>query len=111
MSKHSRKSPPLANNVEGATGHVDITNMWHDHFKGLLNCVDNITHREYVLDSIGDMPTQYDLFTPVEIKSAIESLKGNKASGTDNVFAERKFTFCLASVLMLAWCMVVYQAQ
>ena len=88
VSKHSRKSPPLANNVEGATGHVDITNMWHDHFKGLLNCVDNITHREYVLDSIGDMPTQYDLFTPVEIKSAIESLKGNKASGTDNVFAE-----------------------
>ena len=88
MSKHSRKSPPLANNVEGATGHVDITNMWHDQFKGLLNCVDNITHREYLLDSIGDMPTQYDLFTPVEIKSAIESLKGNKASGTDNVFAE-----------------------
>ena len=49
VSKHSRKSPPLANNVEGVTGHVDITNMWHDHFKGLLNCVDNITHRKYVL--------------------------------------------------------------
>ena len=52
VSKHSWKSPPLANNVEGATGHVDITNMWHDHIKGLLNCVDNITHRKYVLDSI-----------------------------------------------------------
>ena len=50
VSKHSRKSPPLANNVEGATGHVDITNMWYDHFKGLLNCIDNITHRKYVLD-------------------------------------------------------------
>ena len=46
------------------------------------------THRQYVLDSIGNMPMQYDLFTPVEIKSAIEGLKGNKASGTDNVFAE-----------------------
>ena len=31
---------------------------------------------------------QYDLFTLVEIKSAIEGLKGNKASGTDSVFAE-----------------------
>ena len=31
---------------------------------------------------------QYDLFTPAEIKSAIEGLKGNKASGTDSVFAE-----------------------
>ena len=87
-SKHSRKSPPLANNVEGATGQVDITNMWYDHFKGLLNCVDNSTHRQYVLDSIGNMPMQYDLFTPVEIKSAIEGMKGNKAYGTDNVFAE-----------------------
>ena len=88
MSKHSRKSPPLANNVEGATGHVDISKMWYDHFKGLLNCIDNITHRKYVLDSIGNMPMQYDLFTPAEIKSAIEGLKGNKASGTDSVFAE-----------------------
>ena len=79
---HSRKSPPLANNVEEATGHVDITNMWYDHFKGLLNCIDNITHRKYVLDSIGNMPMQY------EIKSAIEGLKGSKASGTDSVFAE-----------------------
>ena len=89
VSKHSRKSPPLANNVEGATGHVDITNiMWYEHFKGLLNCVDNITHRKHVLDSIGNMSMQYDLFTPVEIKSATEGLKGNKASGTDNVFAK-----------------------
>ena len=31
---------------------------------------------------------RYDLFTPVEIKSVIEGLKDNKASGTDNVFAE-----------------------
>ena len=83
-----QKSPPLANNVKGATGHVDITNMWYDHFKGLLNCIDNITHRKYVLDSIGNMPMQYDLFTPAEIKSAIEGLKGNKASGTDSLFAE-----------------------
>ena len=82
VSKHSRKSPPLANNVEGATGHVDITN-WYDHFNGLLNCIDNITHRKYVLDSIGNMPMQYDLFTPAEIKSAIEGLKGNKASGRE----------------------------
>ena len=88
MSKHSRKAPPHANNVGGATGHVYITNMWYDHFKGLLNCVDNITHRKYVLDSIGNMPMHYKLFTPVELKSAIEGLKGNKASGTDNVFAE-----------------------
>ena len=74
--------------MEGATGHVDITNMWYDHFKGLLNCIDNITHRKYVLDSIGNMPMQYDLFTPAEIKSAIEGMKGNKASGTDSEFAE-----------------------
>ena len=64
MSKHSRKSPPLANNVEGATGHVDITNMWYDHFNGLLNCIDNITHRKYVLDQAratfyGRGPHQY----------------------------------------------------
>ena len=88
VSQHSRKSPPFANNVEGATGHVDITIMWYDHFKGLLNCIDNITHRKYVPDSIGNMPMQYDLFTLVETKSAIEGLKGNKASGTDSVFAE-----------------------
>ena len=31
---------------------------------------------------------QYDLFIPAEMKSAIEGLKGNKASGTDSVFAE-----------------------
>ena len=88
VSKHSRKLPPLANNVEGTTGHVDITNMWYDHFKSFLNCIDNITHRKYVLDSIGNMPMQYDWFTPAEIKSAIEGMKGNKASGTDSVFAE-----------------------
>ena len=88
MFKHSRKSPLLANNVEGATGHVEITNIWHDNFKGMLNCIDNITHRKYVLDSIGNMPMQYDWFTPVEIKSVIEDLKGNKASGNDNVFAK-----------------------
>ena len=41
-----------------------------------------------MLHSIGNMSMQYDLFSPVEIKSAIEGLKGNKASGTDNVFAE-----------------------
>ena len=82
------KHHPLPTTWKGLLVTLDITNMWHDHFKGLLNCVDNITHRKYVLDSIGNMPAQYDLFTPVEIKSAIEGLKGNKASGTNNVFAE-----------------------
>ena len=67
-----------------------------------------------MLHSIGNMPVQYDWFSPVEIKSAIEGLKGNKASGTDNVFAEqqeRNFTYCqcLALVLKPAWYMVFYQ--
>ena len=91
VSKHSRKSLPITNNVEGATGHVDIINMCYDNVKGLLDCVDNITHIKYVQDSIGNMPMHYDLFTPVEIKSAIEGLKGNKASGTDSVFAKHHF--------------------
>ena len=32
VSKHSRKSPPLANNVEGATGHVEIVMFCDEHY-------------------------------------------------------------------------------
>ena len=63
-----------------------------------------------MLDSIGNMPMQYDLFTPVEIKSAIEGMKGNKASGNDNVFAEHlKYAGAIIHVLLSIWfnaCMV-----
>ena len=69
---------PLANHVKRATGHADITTMWHDNFKGLFNCADNITHIKYVLDSIGNVPMQCDLYTSVEIKSAIDGLKSHK---------------------------------
>ena len=46
---------------------------------------------------------QYDLFTPVEIKSAIEGLKDNKASGTDNVFAEHLKYAVLSENSRTAW--------
>ena len=92
---------PLPTTWKGPRGHVDITTMWYDNFKGLLNCIDNITHRKYVPDSVGNMPMQHDLFTLVETKSAIEGLKGNKASGTDSVFAEHlKYTGAKIHVLL-----------
>ena len=48
----------------------------------------NNSQRRCNVDAYDTKTTNVLLFTPVEIKSAIESLKGNKASGTDNVFAE-----------------------
>ena len=46
VDTQSTNKLPLANTVGGATGHNDIANMWHNHFRVLFSSVKSDTNKE-----------------------------------------------------------------
>ena len=89
VSKHYNKAISLATTVGGATNPDDITNIWKDHFEGLLNSAkpnSSTNHVNSVLANISgcDQIT----VTPQMVSSAIQKLKTGKSCGNDGLAAE-----------------------
>ena len=46
---------PLASTVNGASGVVNITQMWSEHFSNLLNSSSDMSRRDFVLAEISKL--------------------------------------------------------
>ena len=78
---------PLASTVNGVSGNQNIANMWHAHYKKLLNTSKSTIHKPVVLrklESVSSDNFAYGLiFSPHDIQKSIKSLKKGKSAGKD----------------------------
>ena len=88
MSKQNRRCILPADTVGGATGRESIASMWKNHYANLFNCVDTVSDKESVLDTISRVANVHDALCSDDVKSSIKYLIANKACGLDNMFAE-----------------------
>jgi exonuclease III len=85
----NNKNLPLATSINGITGEENISEMWSQHYSGILNCVNNISrkgHVQSVLHSIDS--TDRFIITPNDIAMAIRNLKRGKSVGFDLLASE-----------------------
>ena len=103
IKKHTSCEASIASTVNGISGQVNIADMWHDHFKNLLNSSQCISNKPYVLDAINSINNNNYLnrITPGEILDAFNNLKLGKSPGLDGLYAEHfKFASDKLSVLL-----------
>ena len=83
----NKTAVPLANTVDGKTGHQEILKMWKDHFQTIFNCVENSKHTYSGTEK--DMPYNKEcVISLFEVENAIKNLKQNKSCGKDELYAE-----------------------
>ena len=77
---------PLPTNIDGVTGSVKIADLWRNHYKDLLNCV----NYRYSISCQYDLSTKHDdiLVSQEEIENATKQLDCNKSCGLDGIYAE-----------------------
>ena len=85
LKKLSPNNIPLPVSIDDATGKQEVTNMWKDHFKNLLNCVKGKDSKNLVSDCDFDPSL---VISPGEIEDSINKLVGGKSSGLDGIYAE-----------------------
>ena len=85
IKKMSSNNVPLPVSIDDATGKLEVTNMWKDHFKNLLNCVNGKDSRNLISECEFDPSL---VISPGEIEDAINKLVGGKSSGLDGIYAE-----------------------
>ena len=88
MSKQNRRCIIPADTVGGVTGRESIASMWKNNYANLFNCVDTVSDKESVLDTITRVSNAHDTLCSDDVKSSVKSLSANKACGLDNRFAE-----------------------
>ena len=89
VSKQYNKSIPLATTVDKATDPQSISNVWKEHFEGILNSVRSETHKQSVVESISsDVSKDCFVITPSMVAAAIDKLKPGKSCGNYGLAAE-----------------------
>ena len=75
IKKMSSNNVPLPVSIDDATGKLEVTNMWKDHFKNLLNCVNGKDSRNLISECEFDPSL---VISPGEIEDAINKLVGGE---------------------------------
>ena len=95
----------IASSIGGVSGEQNITDLWHDHYKTLLNSnkdVSNKSEVERCMQNISDSHIEKVSF--VDVLEAIKKLKGGKSAGIDTLQSEH-FKYA-DSTLSCLFCMV-----
>ena len=88
MSKQNIRCIITADTVGGATGRDHIAFMWKNHYANLFNCVDTVSDKESVLETISRVTKVHDTLCSDDVKSSVKSLSANNACVLDNLFVE-----------------------
>ena len=73
MSKQNRRCIIPADTVGGATDRESIASMWKNHYANLFNCVDTVSDKESVLDTISRVANVHDALCSDDVKSSVKS--------------------------------------
>ena len=104
----NRKSIPLTQTIDGATGAEDISEMWKQHYSSILNCVTNDSCRDKVKSVLGGISSTDKLvITPSHIADAIRALKRGKSVGHALLAAEH---FIHANPILNVIVSIIYTA-
>jgi hypothetical protein len=104
----NRKSVPLAQEINGVTGATNISEMWQQHYSGILNCVTNDSNKANVQSALGGISaTDRLVITPLHIADAIRALKRGKSVGHDLLAAEH---FIHANCVLNVILSIIYTA-
>ena len=90
VKKSYNSKVPLSKNVNGQTCEHNIADMWRDHYKTLLNCVNTNSYEHNVnsllKNSIGT--NERTICNREEVAKALKQLKAGKSYGNDGLCAE-----------------------
>ena len=82
--------------------------MWKNHYANLFNCVDTVSDKEPVLDTISRVANVHDTLCSYVVKSSAKSLSANKAYGIDNLFAKHLLYVSPSMHALLSICFNVF---
>ena len=82
--------------VNTTTGEKNISELWYEHYKQLLDSNGSDQHKPQVVSVIGNIRVNSDFqkFSVHDIREVIGKLKTNKSAGTDLVQSELYLCFC-----------------
>ena len=103
IKKINDNSVPLSTTVNNVTGEQAISEMWHTHFKSILNSSTDVSNKHVLLETLNDKNDyKFDRFTVNEVLSAVQSLKNGKSAGKDMIYAEHyKYAHDKCSILLM----------
>jgi len=88
----NQSNVPVAATIDSVTGAKNITNMWQQHFKSLLNSSSDTSKKGHVLGEVANVSNGkchiLDRFTPLDVKEAMKNIKNGKACGLDGINGE-----------------------
>ena len=98
----NNKRVPLAHTVDGITGNDNISEMWREHYSGILNCVSNDSRKRDVMFALDNISSaDRHIITPHDVSSAIQDLKKGKSMGHDDLNAEHFIhAHCILHVML-----------
>ena len=81
---------PSPTKIDNCSGSADICNMWHDHYKDILN---SVPKNHEIIDNLNTLLSNIDtdknmVVYPTEIGEFINSLKSGKSPGHDRITSE-----------------------
>jgi len=95
------KLSTVATTIDGVTGTADICEMWHNHFKSLLNSSKDISQKCSILNELNaDLEYKCHTYSPYEVKDAIKALKKGKSAGLDDLSSEH-FLYAHEKIFLL----------
>jgi len=90
-----------ATTVGGATGDIQICDMWRDHFSSLLNSTKDTSKKNSVLNRLSQLDdASVPCFNTADVSQAIHKLKKGKAVGCDGLTSEH-FIYASMKVAVL----------
>lgn len=78
----------ISDTVNNVSGEVNISNMWRDHFKDILNSSKDQSLKSKVLGALDYNEMSFDRFIVGDVVKAINALKNGKSRGKDSLQAE-----------------------
>ena len=79
----------ISNQIKNASGTDDILGMWHDHYKSLLNSVQDVNDKPGVLSYIQNNMNHENFNVKVsDISDAISEFPNDKSPGIDGLMSE-----------------------
>ena len=89
IKKYNNNKSEIATTVNNVTGIHNITNMWQNHYKELLNsCSIDNNSRNNILQNVKDCDMANEKILYTDVASAVKKLKCGKSSGLDNLNSE-----------------------
>ena len=105
IKKLSPNNMPLPVNIDDATGKSEVVELWLNHFKQLLNCVNGKDTKNLNYECKFDPNL---IITPGQVEDAINNLDAGKSCGLDGIYSEHLKYSSLGYRILIAKCMTSF---